>query len=246
MVIVLNFPPCECPRSHRSMDLLRNLRLCDRLWIRSRTIQVHPVRPSWFLSQSILANLPAVYYPQHFSLGNHVRHHQSQSYHRLGFARPIIGISVFQNYILNGVFWTLGIELQFYLLAPILAWPLARQGRNYFFAWIALYSLMVYWNQFASSQPDWSFDGWNIISNLPHFFIGIIAYRLVYSVKPNQILAISSLAVACGVLGYTNWLYQKGSYWSVRGILLVDLTIFLFIIAHACCQRKEASKILSI
>lgn len=147
-----------------------------------------------------------------------------------------------QNYILNGVFWTLGIELQFYLLAPILAWPLARQGQNYFFACIALYSLMVYWNQFASSQLDWSFDGRNIISNLPHFFIGMIACRLVYSVKPNQILAILSLAVACGVLGYTNWLYHKGSYWSVRGILLVDLTIFLFIIAHACCQRKEASK----
>ncbi len=145
-----------------------------------------------------------------------------------------------QNYILNGVFWTLGIEIHFYLLAPLLVAPFLIRGHNLrLLVALSLYTAMVCWNYYAVERFGWSFDGRNIISNLPHFFIGMIACQIVSTFKPNTLRLSVSIASACALLVLTNWLYHQhpGQFWSVNGILLVDSMILLFVFAHASCEH---------
>ena len=145
-----------------------------------------------------------------------------------------------QNYILNGVFWTLGVEIHFYFLAPLLVMLFFRStGRQQLLLAFSIYIAMVYWNYYAVKQFGWSYDGRNIISNLPHFFIGMIACQIVSTLKPSALRLSVSTASACALLSYTSWLYhcRPVQFWSVKGILLVDSIILLFILAHASCER---------
>ena len=141
-----------------------------------------------------------------------------------------------QAYLLSGVFWTLGIELHFYLLAPLLVLPLLLlKGRYQPFLALAVYAGMVYLIQFEVDRHGWSFDGRNIVSNLPHFFAGMMACRLVRDSRFGRTPSWIALAGACSVIGYASWLYHRGAgqFWTVRGILVVDLAILLFVVAHA-------------
>lgn len=135
-------------------------------------------------------------------------------------------------YLLSGVFWTLGIEIQFYLLAPVLAWLLVRAG-----PWSGgiplLYVLVVWAYSLAVTHLGWSFDGRNIVANLPHFLVGMIGCRLAGRGRP-PLPAGAALVGGVAILAYTNWLYHARStyYWSVEGLLLVDAAILLFVLAH--------------
>ena len=59
--------------------------------------------------------------------------------------------------------------------------------------------------------------------------------------KPSKIRFIISILSAFAILVYTNWLYSKtqGQYWTIRGLLKVDLMIFMFILAHASLSRDR-------
>jgi peptidoglycan/LPS O-acetylase OafA/YrhL len=140
-----------------------------------------------------------------------------------------------QTYLLSGVFWTLGIELQFYLLAPLLVLPLLLKSRYQPLLALAVFAVMVYGIRFAVERYGWSFDGRNIVSNLPHFFAGMMGCRLVRGSRFGRSTSWLALAAACSVIGYSSWLYHRapGQFWSVNGILLIDIAILLFIVAHA-------------
>lgn len=147
-----------------------------------------------------------------------------------------LGLQFNQNYVLSGVFWTLGIELQFYVVAPLLVLPLLSTDPRRVWLPVVLYGSSVYGYWYAVHHFGWSIDGRNIISNLPHFVVGMIACRLVSMWRlPWSI----SLAMACALLGYTSWLYhrQDYEYWSVHGILLVDSVILFLVFAHAPLTR---------
>lgn len=150
-----------------------------------------------------------------------------------------------QDYVLNGVFWTLGIEIQFYLLAPLLVMPLlVNNGVRTYALVFALYIALVYWNRYAVGQFGWSYDGRNIVSNLPHFFIGMIACQLVSTFKPSRVRLTLSIVGAVTLLAFTSWLYHRspGQFWSVRGILLVDFLILFLVFAHASCDPRSLRK----
>jgi peptidoglycan/LPS O-acetylase OafA/YrhL len=82
---------------------------------------------------------------------------------------------------------------------------------------------------------DWSFDSRNIIGNLPHFISGMLACYFVSENSPSKKTMIYSVIFALILLGYTNWTYHNnpGRYWSIIGILLVDMIIFLLVCLHA-------------
>ncbi len=149
------------------------------------------------------------------------------------------------EYKLNGVFWTLGIEMQFYVIAPILVLPLLIHNNHYalFFAFI-LYILMIQGYRYGMNYHNWSIDGRNIFSNLSHFFIGMMACRIVVTFKPNRLVFYASLITACILLGYTNWLYHDHAerYWSLNGVVLVDFIILLFVLSHASANVNRVRR----
>jgi peptidoglycan/LPS O-acetylase OafA/YrhL len=142
-----------------------------------------------------------------------------------------------QDYKLNSVFWTLGLELQFYLLAPLLVYLVARRGDNpsiYIsgLAWL-LYCVAVDYPM-RTGAFGWNYDARHIIGTLPHFLIGILGCQWSCKFKPNARVGLGALIVALILLVYSDILYHlvPGDYWSLKGSLIVDGTILMMIVAH--------------
>jgi peptidoglycan/LPS O-acetylase OafA/YrhL len=151
-------------------------------------------------------------------------------------ASQFLFIQFNHSYTLSGVFWTLGIELQFYLIAPFIAYLLFLNLHNkMYFLPPLLYLISISIIYYATHVMNWSFDSRNIIGNLPHFISGMLACYFVSKISPTRKKMFYSVIFALILLGYTNWIYQynSGKYWSIKGILLVDMIIFLLVYAHA-------------
>ena len=147
-----------------------------------------------------------------------------------------------QDYTLIGVFWTLGIELHFYLVAPLLAMVLLLRTRWWPAIALIVYAGLTCWFEYAATNLGWSWDGRNIVSNLPHFFAGMLACAWGASLtRDRRWIGWLCVAGALGLLGYTNWLYNihPDRFWSVRSILLTDALIVLLVVAHAHFATRE-------
>lgn len=157
------------------------------------------------------------------------------------FPAQLFALQFNHSYILSGVFWTLGIEIQFYILAPLLVMPILQNvGRRQLIVIFSLYTCMYCWILFAVTQLGWSYDGRNVISNLPHFFVGMIACQIVTMLKPSKLRLRLSIIGAITLILLTNWLYHQSPklYWTA-GSFLIDLMIFMFILAHASLGRNR-------
>ena len=157
----------------------------------------------------------------------------------------IFALQFNQDYILNGVFWTLGVELHFYLLAPLLVAPFfIRDDRRRWWVASSLYVAMIGWGYFARIVLGWSSDGRNILMNLPHFFIGMIACSIAAGMRPDARRFSVCIGIACALLAYTSWMYHRmpSRFWSPQGTLLVDLSIFLLVLAHASLEPARFRK----
>ncbi|HQU87045.1 acyltransferase family protein [Denitromonas sp.] len=147
-----------------------------------------------------------------------------------------LAIQFDQDYMLNGVFWTLGIELHFYLLAPLLAIPLLSERRaRYLWIPVCLYSASIIWSIYAFKKLGWSFDGRNIVACLPHFLAGMIACRMTAHTRSNNSRFRWAFASAIALIVTTNLLYHlyPKYFWSPIGVVLTDVAIVSLVIAHA-------------
>jgi peptidoglycan/LPS O-acetylase OafA/YrhL len=154
-----------------------------------------------------------------------------------------LGLQFHHAYKLNGVFWTLGLEIQFYLIAPALAMMFAI--KNIGWRWMtvaACYGGMLVTHGLAVIYWGWSADGRNIISVLPHFLAGMAGCGMAASLKAEHTKAIGYLAGGVICLVVSNWLYhrQPALFWSV-GTVVVDIMILFFIFAHTSLQPTIAS-----
>lgn len=143
------------------------------------------------------------------------------------------------EYVLNGVFWTLGIEVQFYLIAPLLVTLFLNKFRYGFLLNTGIYFLLLLWLPFAFYFFGLSFDGRNIISNLSHFFIGMMACKLVLDNKHSKYNSYLLTGVIVSILLLTNYLYQYSIkfYWTL-GTFLIDLVILLSVMLHANLEKE--------
>lgn len=113
----------------------------------------------------------------------------------------LLALQFNHGYVLNGVFWTLGLEIQFYLIAPILVLPLLIKDVSKRWWIVAVcYFLMLAFISYAVRKLGWSPDGRNIVATLPHFFTGMVGCSLVASMKPNIRLAWGYLGGAVVLL----------------------------------------------
>ena len=147
------------------------------------------------------------------------------------------------EYILSGVFWTLGIEVQFYLVAPLLVILFLNTQKNAYWIIGAVYVLFVTWVPFAFHFFGWSFDGRNLISNLSHFLIGMIGCKWVLEKKPLQLNKYILIGILLVLVFLTNYLYREAIkfYWTL-GSVLIDLIILLSILLHANLSKQNANE----
>ncbi len=155
--------------------------------------------------------------------------------HWIDVPAQLLAVQFDQNYRLNGVFWTLGIEIQFYLLAPLLVLPLLPRGHRWVAGAVVMYAASVVWVHVASRVLGWPIDSRNILGSLPHFLAGMIACRAVVGMTPERRRGWICLIAGCGLLAFANRLYQRHyvEFLSTQGILVMDAAIALFVVAHA-------------
>ena len=106
---------------------------------------------------------------------------------------------------------------------------------------IILYLALVGLQHFLVIKYGWNYDGRNIVSNLPHFFIGMIGCALVYEVKPSIFRLLPCILLSIFLLVLSNYLYHKDPeiYWSSDGILCIDALILLLIISHSSIHQTN-------
>jgi peptidoglycan/LPS O-acetylase OafA/YrhL len=143
------------------------------------------------------------------------------------------------SYVLSGVFWTLGIEVQFYLVAPLLSYFLLTKFKHKEYILIGTYLIMLAWVAISSLFLGWSLDGRNLISNLPHFFVGMLGCAFVLNKKTISIDSSVLLVTLLFILGVSNYIYHNASkyYWTI-GNFLVDVIILLLVLLHSKMESK--------
>lgn len=152
----------------------------------------------------------------------------------------LLGFQFNHSYILNSVFWTLGIEVQFYLIAPVLALVFTLLSKRFSVVLgIILYLALVGLQYFLVSKYGWKYDGRDIVSNLPHFFAGMIGCSLICGTKPGIFRLLPCILLSIFLLTLSNYQYHKDPaiYWSSAGVFLVDALILLLIFAHGSIKR---------
>ncbi len=140
------------------------------------------------------------------------------------------------HYDLNGVFWTLGIEMQFYILAPVLCYFQFRNGFSLKKS-LLCYALFLSLPVLAHEVFQTTWDIRALYANLAIFQVGIIGSQLftkswLAQVSLRQIYLVS-LATLLLIFG-GNLLYFKkaGAFISPVGMVLVSFIGLLFILIH--------------
>jgi peptidoglycan/LPS O-acetylase OafA/YrhL len=161
------------------------------------------------------------------------------------------------SYLLNGVFWTLGIEMHFYLIAPLLIFismKLFTTSINwsiglYCFAWLALYA-------YAESSLFNNWDIRNIIGSITQFLVGFICAHnknQLTSLFFNKRLIVVLMIVIFTV--YFNYNYDnydmRNVFDGMKMIFASNIIGFGLILLHQVTEYRDISlnlftKLLSI
>jgi peptidoglycan/LPS O-acetylase OafA/YrhL len=131
-----------------------------------------------------------------------------------------------------GVFWTLGIELQFYLFSPLIVafilWARAwwAVGLGWLLLWLAFGHLV---------------DDRSTLGNLQHFIAGMFVARLSMLNAGQKLLSLPWLPPAAGLLGIValslsaEW-YGAGNYFILS--LVVDIAVASLLLLHVSVERR--------
>ena len=189
----------------------------------NRFLRIYPL----FLLLSFLAVVS-----EYFSKGNFP----------IGFSdipAQVLMLQFNHEYVLNGVFWTLGIEVQFYIIAPLIVMLFIDKYNKKFLFNIAVYFLLLAQIYMTYYFLGWSFDGRSLLSNLPHFFIGMIGCKFVLANKERKFNRYFLGAIILLLICFTNYLYQHSVkyYWTL-GMVLIDLVIFFAILLHSQLRER--------
>lgn len=144
-----------------------------------------------------------------------------------------------------GVFWTLGVELHFYLVVPLIAFAVVAARRLGTLILVALYAGLWFW--FGND-----IDNRSMVGNLQHFVIGLTISKLfVDGYLERFIRSKGAIAVQAGValisIATVNILYHKGVFWAYQGSLMSDAALAALLLVHCAIDRKgvEANKLTS-
>jgi peptidoglycan/LPS O-acetylase OafA/YrhL len=136
------------------------------------------------------------------------------------------------EYQLSGVFWTLGIEVQFYFIAPLLAFVVERVLKNSLSLNGLVYFVFFLMVPLSKIFFKIDLDNRNIFGNLSHFYIGMVASKCVISEKLKLPIKQGFIFIILLLLA-SNYMYHvKQVLFYLMGHIFIDLIIFLLILLH--------------
>lgn len=156
---------------------------------------------------------------------------------------------------LSSIYWTLFIEIRFYVLVTIILFIDAVINEKciknkitlnkLLFGWLAISILNTYW---ISNK---AIEVFFVTKYAGHFIIGIILYRIIINNKRNAsyilLLPLSTILLLHNILGYTQWIrgaeYQKLAYSEseIFGGVLILLCTFVYFAKKSKINPKSAS-----
>lgn len=143
------------------------------------------------------------------------------------------------DYQLNGVFWTLGVEVHFYLIAPLLVFGALALFRQASYWAIALYlmALLVVWG-YSKSDFFSSWDMRSIVGGITHFVIGILCAsykdKIAQLARGKVFLALAACLVLILIARF-NHSYSI----NLKAVLLSNLIGVGLIFLHVMLETKK-------
>lgn len=135
-----------------------------------------------------------------------------------------------------GVFWTLGLELQFYLIAPVVTGILLYFRQWSFQVGIGLW--VVLWLWFGDIPDDRS-----LLGNLQHFIAGMLVSKAYLSGYLDKYLSKRGAFVFSGIgflsISIANLFYHSNEFWSLHGSFVSDVAIVSLLIVHCALERMR-------
>ena len=96
----------------------------------------------------------------------------------------------------DGVYWTLGVELAFYaIMAALFQLRLLGRIEPLLLAWMSLHWFWTFAPTFLGFEPSWLLGTIVIQAHIPFFAIGIAAFRLRSAAEPGWALAVIAAAL---------------------------------------------------
>lgn len=158
--------------------------------------------------------------------------------------QQLLMLQWWHDYSLVGVFWTLGVEVQFYLLAPLL-YLLQRGGRSRLLRSVLIYAVLAAVPAVSHLFFGSSWDNRTVAGNLAHFQAGIMVNHIGSDVieklrrLPRVRLWLLGIAGAVPVFVASHlYHYKPGAFWS-GGHVLVDSGGFLILLVHRIVETHE-------
>lgn len=193
-----------------------------------------------YYKNRLLRILPLFYFFTILSLGVVLAQSGNIGFKPYEILRQGFAIQWNQKYTLLEIFWTLGIELQFYLVAPFLCSIMTRKNITINIFLGVAYLLMVVSIEYLGKKS--TMDQRNLLFAMPHFFAGMIACKVTQSYTIKKSKSIVCLILGIALLLLLNYKYHKAPnfFWSFKSVIIADLIIFFLIAFH--CSFEERFK----
>lgn len=146
------------------------------------------------------------------------------------------------SYTLSGVFWTLGIELQFYFIAPLLAFGLMVNKNNIKFG-VAVFAIFLAWPLISRLIFNANIDNRTTLGNMSHFVIGMIAATSLTKFEIEKYFAWLAIIFSLILIMIASHLYHMNIklFFAGTGALLVDCAGLLILVAHRKFEDTSAN-----
>lgn len=196
-----------------------------KLFYRARFFRIYPL----FISISFISAL-------FFYLNNQVF-----PIHSKNILKELFMLQYNHEYQLSGVFWTLGIEVQYYLIAPIMAYFMDYFLKNKWLLGVVIYFGLFSLVPFSTYYFGTSLDSRNLLGNLSHFFVGMLACRWVLHSKKSIPIGIGIILLFLLLIS-SNYIYHvKQVYYYLIGHIFIDLIILILIFLHQTIKDLEVN-----